>query len=58
MSDIKCLCWNCGREIRQSETTVFVNEEIWCTDCASPMNYESEESDNDSDDDSEVETTP
>ena len=45
MSDVKCLCWNCGREILTSETTTFVNEEIWCSDCASPINGERESED-------------
>ena len=47
MSDVKCLCWNCGREILTSEATTFVNEEIWCSDCASPINGESEDPNND-----------
>lgn len=42
MSDVKCLCWNCGREIPDSKATIFVNGEIWCSDCASPINGESE----------------
>ena len=33
---VKCLCWNCGREIHDTESIVEVNEELWCEDCISP----------------------
>ena len=33
---VKCLCWNCGREIAENEETFEVNEELWCKDCAAP----------------------
>lgn len=44
---VKCLCWNCGREILTSETTALVNEEIWCSDCSGLINEESEDLGND-----------
>lgn len=38
MSDeVRCLCWNCGREILSDETIYEVNEELWCEDCAAPL---------------------
>ena len=33
---VKCLCWNCGREIAENEETFEVNEELWYEDCAAP----------------------
>ena len=33
---VRCLCWNCGREIAKDEEIVEVNEELWCEDCAAP----------------------
>lgn len=38
MQKVKCLCWNCGREIAVDEKTFFVNDEIWCSDCCQPLN--------------------
>ena len=36
MSDeVRCLCWNCGREILSDKTIYEINEELWCEDCAS-----------------------
>lgn len=29
-----CLCWKCGKEIRLHDRKCFINEEIWCEDCA------------------------
>lgn len=34
--EVKCLCWNCGREILSDEVVHFVNEELWCEGCAFP----------------------
>lgn len=34
LGDVKCLCWNCGKEILSDETIYEVNEELWCEDCA------------------------
>lgn len=31
---VKCLCWNCGREIYEEDDTYNINEEIWCSHCA------------------------
>ena len=28
--EVKCLCWNCGREILSEEPIYEVNEELWC----------------------------
>lgn len=48
MSDeVRCLCWNCGREILVSEKTTLVNDETWCSDCANPISRENEEPEND-----------
>ena len=33
---VRCLCWNCGREITVDEEIVEANEELWCEDCAAP----------------------
>jgi|GEM_PF-6582536 DNA-directed RNA polymerase subunit RPC12/RpoP len=33
---VRCLCWNCGREITVDEEIVEVNEELWCEECAAP----------------------
>ncbi len=34
MCDVVCLCWNCGREIYSGEARHFMDDEIWCDDCA------------------------
>lgn len=45
---VKCLCWNCGREILDNEPIYEVNEELWCENCANPhenddtLNYDEE----------------
>ena len=31
---VVCLCWNCGKEIHADEKQNFVDEEIWCNECA------------------------
>lgn len=33
---VRCLCWNCGREIHDTEPIYEVNEELWCEQCADP----------------------
>lgn len=33
---VRCLCWNCGREIRDTEPIYEINEELWCEQCADP----------------------
>lgn len=33
---VRCLCWNCGREIHDTEPIYEVNEELWCEKCADP----------------------
>ena len=30
---VKCLCWNCGREIYSTESVHEINEELWCDEC-------------------------
>lgn len=47
ISNVKCLCWNCGKEIMLSDSTTFVNDEIWCSDCANPINGENNNNDTD-----------
>jgi hypothetical protein len=34
---VKCLCWNCGREIYSTESVHEINEELWCDECASSL---------------------
>ena len=29
-----CLCWNCGRPIRDRNDIKMLNDEIWCAECA------------------------
>lgn len=31
---VRCLCWNCGKEITESEPVHEVNGELWCDACA------------------------
>lgn len=33
---VKCLCWNCGREILDTDPIYEINEELWCEKCANP----------------------
>nr|DAJ08051.1 MAG TPA: co-chaperone HscB [Caudoviricetes sp.] len=33
-NDVVCLCWNCGKEIHKDENLNYINEEIWCDECA------------------------
>ena len=33
MSDVICLCCQCGREIRKGEGIHDVNDEKWCNRC-------------------------
>ena len=44
MSDVVCLCWNGGREILTDESQHFIDEEIWCDDCAEGMSDDETES--------------
>lgn len=32
---VRCLCWNCGREITNFDL-IEINEELWCSTCAAP----------------------
>lgn len=29
-----CLCWNCGRPIRDRSDIRMIDDEIWCPECA------------------------
>lgn len=31
--EVKCLCWNCGKEILSAEPIHKVDEELWCENC-------------------------
>lgn len=31
--EVKCLCWNCGKEIFLAEPIHEVDEELWCENC-------------------------
>lgn len=40
---VKCLCWNCGREITDRDLSIEINEELWCSTCAAPAIGEQED---------------
>lgn len=40
---VRCLCWNCGKEIHDTDSIHEVNEELWCEQCAAPLESEDKE---------------